>query len=161
MYYHTLQCTKMLRSLLQRSSCYHTRIRKIIYFKCADIECFKTVFLFNWSLHTAELLQLELTNGPFVIRGTILTVIPPGCSFHRMFSYWCTLKTDNSESRLLSTCMLWSDRQLAATVSIAKQTHSTVGNSADCNAKQTAGNCKLLHIDRLISVITATWHTYQ
>jgi len=39
------------------------------------------------------MLQQELTNGPFIIQGTILTVIPPGCSFHRMYSHWRTLQT--------------------------------------------------------------------
>ena len=91
----------------------------------------------------------------------MLTVISPVHSFHRMYSQWYTLQTDNLEPRFLSTSMLWSDRQLAATSSVTKQTKITVGNSTDCNAKQTAGNFKLLHIDRLFSVITATWHTYQ
>ena len=158
MYYHILIFTNMFRSLLQKPSRYHTRIRTIIYFKCPDIECCKTFFLFHWRLHTAEMLQLELTDGTFIIRGTILTVIHPGCSFHRIPSHWCSLQTDNLEPRLLTICMLWSDRQLAATSS---QTQSTVGNSTDCNAKQTAGKFKLLYIDRLFSVITAIWHTYQ
>jgi len=63
MYYDILFFTKMFRSLMQRSSGYHTRIRTIIYFKCADIESSKTVFfLFHWKLQAAEMLQLELTN---------------------------------------------------------------------------------------------------
>jgi len=151
----------MFRSLVQLSSGYQTIIRIIVYFKCANIECCKTVLLVHWRLHTAEMLYLELTNGTFIIQVTILTVIPPGCSFHIMSSHSSTLQTDTLQSRLLSTCMLWSDRQLAATSSVTKQTQSTVGNSTDCNVKRTAGKCILLHIDRLFSVVTATWHTYQ
>ena len=64
-------------------------------------------------------------------------------------------------SRSLSKCTLWSDRQLAAISSVTKQAQSTVYNSTDCNAKQTAGNCKWLHIDRLFPAVTAIWHTYQ
>ena len=161
MYYHTLLITNMFRSRMQRWSRYYTRLLTILYFKCALIECCKTVFFFHWRLHTAEMLQLELTDGTFIIQGTILTVILSGCSFHRVSSHWCSLQTDNLESHSLSTCMLWSDRELAATSSVTKETQSTVGNSTGCNAKQTAGNFKLLHIDRLFSVITAIWHTYQ
>jgi len=161
MYYYILLFTNMFRSLVQLSSGYQTTIGIVIYFKCANIECCKTVLLVHWRLHTAEMLQLELTNGPFVIQGTTLTVIPLGCSFHIMSSHSSTLQTDTLESHLFSTCMLWSDRQLAATSSVTKQTHNTVGNSTDCNVKQTAGKWKLLYTDRLFSVITANWHTYQ
>ena len=136
---------------------YYKWIQKIIYINCADIECCKPVFLFHWRLYTAEMLQLELTNGTFVIQGKIFTVISPGSSFHRVSSIRCTLETGN----LLSTCMLWSVRQLAATSSVTKQAKRTVCNSTKRNAKKNAGNFKLLHIDSLFSVITAIWHTYQ
>jgi hypothetical protein len=143
MHYDILLFTNMFRSLLQRSSGYHKTRQKIKNFKFADIENCKTAF-FYWRLHTAEILQLELTNVPYIIHGTILTVITSECSFHRMSSHWFTLQTDTLESRLLSTCTAWSDRQLAATGSVTKQAQITVGNSTDCSVKHTAGNCILL-----------------
>jgi len=82
-YYHILLFTNMFRSLLQRPSGCHTGIQTKIYFKCANIECCKIDFLFHWRLHTAEILQLELTNDTLIMQGKIWTLAPLACYFHR------------------------------------------------------------------------------
>ena len=161
MYYHILLFTNMFRSLLQQSWGYHTRIQKIIYFKCADIECCETVFLFHWRLQTAEILQLELTNEYFYNWRENFDINTSRLLFSQKVLPLMHFTNCQFGSRSLSKRTLWSDRKLAATSSVTKQAQSTIYNSTDCNAKQTAGNCKWLHIDRLFPAVTAIWHTYQ
>jgi hypothetical protein len=136
---------------------------KTTYCKCSRLEHYTIPFIIRWKLQNAEILQLVLANGPFLIKGKILKLGPLGCYFYRKSSHWCTLLTDTLESRLLSTCTLWSDRQLAATSSVTKQAQNNVGNSTGCRQLQMAwyeqavfGNhCHLAHISVTIDSLAA------
>jgi len=91
MYHHTLLFTNTFLSLVQRSSEYQKRIRNIIYFKCADIECCKKVSV---SLKVAHCRNVTVGTNKrsFIIQATIFIVLTRGCSFHRMSYHWCTYK---------------------------------------------------------------------
>ena len=100
MYFHIFQFNNKFRSFLQKSSGYHTRIQKIIYFKCGNTECCKT-FFFPLKVAHCRNVTVGTDKRTFIIQSENFDSNDTWLFYPQNVLSLMHLQTDNLESRFL------------------------------------------------------------